>query len=377
MVPDGKDTVLSRARIFFRADASLEIGTGHVMRCLTLANALRERGAECLFVCRPHPGDLMARIAACGHHVAALPTPHAGEWPVSAADPAHAHWLGASWEDDAAQMLQALAGEHADWLVVDHYALDHRWEHMLRPACNRLMVMDDLADRTHDCDLLLDPSLGRTQLDYAALVPDSAALLLGPEHALLRPEFAAARVESLARRTAPVLRHLLITMGGVDKDNATGRLLDALDAAALPPDLRIIVVMGTHAPWLQEVQARTERMKVDTHVRTGVKDMARLMTDSDLAIGAAGSTSWERCCLGLPTIQLVLAENQIGCAGWFERLGAAASLVLTQNLTTDLSQLIGRMDTDRLRDMAATAARICDGRGVNRIVASMREHSEA
>lgn len=363
--------------IAFRVDAALEIGTGHVMRCLTLADALRARGAECLFLCRPHPGNLMTQIASRGHRVVALAPPPPMATPQVSDDPAHAHWLGASWQEDADQTLAALAGKRLDWLVVDHYALDHRWERTLRSACGRLMVMDDLADRIHDCDLLLDPSLGRKQSDYSPLVPNGGELLLGPRHALLRPEFAAHRDESLARRETPELRHLLLTMGGVDKDNATGRLLAALDTTTLPPKLRITVVMGPHAPWLQDVQAQATQMAVPTHVRVGVDDMARLMTESDLAIGAAGSTSWERCCMGLPTIQLVLAENQIECARWFEKLGAAIGITLTQNLARELHSLLADTNPDRLRDMAAAAALICDGCGVDRAVAAMHNRLDA
>lgn len=358
-------------RIAFRVDAALEIGTGHVMRCLTLADALRARGAECLFLCRPHPGNLMAQIAARGHRVLALAPPQ----PVIASmpdAPAHAAWLGADWNEDVAQTLAVLAGEHPDWLVVDHYALDHRWERALRPACRQLMVMDDLADRAHDCDLLLDPSLGREQADYAPLVPDGAVLLLGPRHALLRPEFAAHRAESLARRKAPALRHLLVTMGGVDKDNATGSLLAALNAVPLPPELQITVVMGPHAPWLQEVQAQAARMKVPTLVRAGVDDMAWLMTDSDLAIGAGGGTSWERCCLGLPSFVLCLAQNQFEMAATLQESGAA---ITTKSAAETAQFLIEQVTAGSIASFLArtseAAAHITDGLGADRACTEM------
>lgn len=359
-------------RIVFRTDASIQIGTGHVMRCLTLADALRVRGAESLFICRPHMGHLLELIAQRGHHVIALPAlPVTDSTPAS--DPAHAHWLGTDWARDAEDTRTALAAEPmADWLVVDHYALDQRWERALRPTCRHLMVMDDLADRPHACDLLLDPSLGRTSADYAVLLPESATLLLGPQHALLRPEFAELRAESLARRTNPQLRHLLITMGGVDKDNATGRLLDALDACPLPPDLRITVVMGPHAPWLEHVQERAGRMHRPTHILVGVRDMARLMTDADLAIGAAGGTSWERCCLGLPSIMLVLAENQYSVATPLQNAGAAIAAQGPTEVVTFLQDHLraGTMP-DILRSLSRAAERITDGEGVSRVVRRM------
>jgi len=354
-------------RIAFRVDAALEIGTGHVMRCLTLADALRARGAECLFLCRPHPGNLMVQIATRGHRVLSLALPQTAPAPMVPDDPPHAFWLGASWQEDAEQALAALHGERFDWLVVDHYALDHRWERALRSACDRLMVMDDLADRIHDCDLLLDPSLGREQTDYTPLVPDDTVLLLGPRYALLRPEFAAHRAESLARRTAPALRHLLVTMGGVDKDNATGSLLAALHAAPLPPDLRITVIMGPHAPWLQEVQAQAARMMVPTLVRVGVDDMARLMTESDLAIGAGGGTSWERCCLGLPSFVLCLAQNQFEMAATLQGSGAAIATTSAAETTQRLvEQVAAGSIASFLARTSEAAARITDGLGANR-----------
>lgn len=357
-------------RIAFRADASLEIGTGHVMRCLTLANALREQGAECLFVCRPHRGHLMEQVAAAGHHVLALSVPRLSVQP-SREGPAHSAWLGANWETDAAETQQALTDEGIDWLVVDHYALDHHWERALRVECHHLMVMDDLADRMHDCDLLLDPSLGRTPADYDGLVVDGTKMLLGPRYALLRPEFAALRAESLARRKTGALRHLLITMGGVDKDNTTERVLDALDAADLSFGSHITVVMGPHSPWLKEVRARARGMQLEANVRVGVKDMASLMRDSDLAIGAAGSTSWERFCLALPTIQLILAENQTECARQFAQIGAVVDIPPVEDFEPKLIHALRSLDEDALRLMSSRAADVCDGLGTARVVQAM------
>ncbi len=366
-----KPAGMRAARILFRADAALQIGTGHVMRCLTLADALREQGAACHFLCRPHPGHLIALIAARGHQVTALPP-----LPEGAAIPAstgYAAWLGTDPARDAADCMAVLGDEPpADWLVVDHYALDRDWERRLRPAARRVLVLDDLANRAHDCELLLDPGIGRGPVDYAGLIPAHARLLAGPEHALLRPEFAAHRAESLARRADPRLRRLLVTLGGVDKDNVTCQVLEALDRTALPAKCAITVVMGPHAPWLAEVQARAARMATPTRVLTGVGDMARLMSDSDLAIGAAGSTAWERCCLGLPSIQLVLAENQTGIAAAVAATGGAvtaASPAAIADLLGDW-QATGRLATT-LRRIGLAAAAVTTGDGIRHALAAM------
>ncbi|MFH0934731.1 MAG: UDP-2,4-diacetamido-2,4,6-trideoxy-beta-L-altropyranose hydrolase, partial [Pseudomonadota bacterium] len=299
---------MSASSILIRTDASLDIGTGHVMRCLTLAEALREQGASCRFVCRAHPGNLIDLIRQRGFVVHSLPSDP--DWQPRSTEPAHAAWLGADWQADAEQTKVSAGGTAIDWLIVDHYALDGRWESALRGHSGKIMVIDDLADRVHDCDLLLDQNLGRNAEDYAALVPGGCTLLVGAKYALLRPEFSAQREYSLARRSAPQLKHLLITMGGVDKDDVTGKVLDALRVCTLPADCRISVVMGPHAPWLAQVRERAANMPWPTMVLVNISDMARLMADSDLAIGAAGCTSWERCCLGLPSLMMVLADNQ-------------------------------------------------------------------
>lgn len=352
-------------RVAFRVDASVQIGSGHVMRCLTLADALAAEGSQCLFLCRAHEGHLLDLVAARGHEAVVLPaqdiatTTPASDLPL----PAHAHWLGAHWTTDAQASRKALASASIDWLVVDHYALDRNWEQAMRPICRRLMVIDDLADRPHDCDLLLDQNLGRRAEDYSPLLPPGAKTLIGPRYALLRPEFAAHRAESLARRENPQLRNLLVTMGGVDKDNATGAILDVLADCDLPPDLRITVVLGPHSPFLSQVRAQAQGMPRPTSVLVGVSNMARLMTDADLAIGAAGSTSWERCCLGLPTIHLVLAENQKAIADALEQ----ADVAVTVNISSLRSGLCDffkdRNRLDHILRRSPAASLISDGCG--------------
>lgn len=341
------------------------------MRCLTLADELTKRGAHCTFVCRPHTGDLLKLIAQRGHAAFALFEAQANF--VAPAEPAHAEWLGASLTDDAEQTRQALSGQTIDWLVVDHYALDQRWEKSLRDMTRKIMVIDDLADRTHDCDLLLDQTYGRPIEDYLPLVPQSCQLLCGSEFALLRQEFAALREYSLKRRAKPALKELLITMGGVDKDNVTCAVLNALRTCSLPEDCRLTVVVGQAAPWLQEVKQLASAMPRPTRVLAGIDDMAQIMADSDLAIGAAGATSWERCCLGLPSIMLVIADNQVNVANALEQVGAALLCLPDSGLQTQLD-LILRMfgsSTEKLSNMSNAAASVVDGGGLYSVLKLM------
>ncbi|WP_254277479.1 UDP-2,4-diacetamido-2,4,6-trideoxy-beta-L-altropyranose hydrolase [Halomonas sp. 3H] len=367
--------------VAFRADASLEIGSGHVMRCLTLADALQALGARCHFLCREHLGHLCEVIEARGFAIHRLPLE--GNGADSGAkknlelEPAHAHWLGASWVQDAAACLPHLAELSPAWLVVDHYALDHRWEMAVLDGLSdsrpRLLVIDDLADRHHIADLLLDQNLGRQAEDYRGRVPETCRVLSGPRYALLRPEFREWREASLRRRARePRLQRLLINLGGVDKDNVTGHVLEALSGCDLPADLQIRVVMGASAPWREAVTAQAGAMPWSTEVVTNVSDMARRMAEADLAIGAAGSTSWERCCLGLPTLMVVLADNQREIADALAAKGAALGLELA-DLGTSLPGQLARLDVSgALTAMSQQAADLVDGQGTAQVLAALQ-----
>jgi UDP-2,4-diacetamido-2,4,6-trideoxy-beta-L-altropyranose hydrolase len=286
---------------------------------------------------------------------------------------AHAHWLGARWQADAEATRQALDQGVPDWLVVDHYALDRKWETALRPYCGRLMAVDDLADRPHDCELLLDQNLGRMASDYSKLVPSACTVLAGAHYAMLRPEFSALREYSLRRRDPPRLRRLLVTMGGVDRANVTGRVLDMLAQCPLPQDCRITVVMGVHAPWIQDVQSRASRMPWPCEVRVDIGDMAQLMADSDLAIGAAGGTSWERCALGLSAVMAVLAGNQDAIAKSLS--SANAALLFDPLVPGKLKMLLETIvqTPSLLTVMSRAAAGITDGNGTGRVADSMAQ----
>ncbi len=348
-------------KIAFRTDASIQIGTGHVMRCLTLATELQQQGHDCRFICREHPGHLADFIAGKGFAVDLLPPPA----PDTAASDlnwnAHAPWLGVSWLQDAEQTKSLLKDQPVDWLIVDHYALDTNWEQQLSAVTRQIMVIDDLADRAHHCSLLLDQTYGRSTEDYQPLTPNNCELLCGSQFALLRPEFAQWRDYSLQRRQKPELKQLLLNMGGVDKNNVTGQVLDALRESELPLDCRIVVVMGATAPWLKQVKQQAATLPWHTEVKVGVSNMAQLMADSDLAIGAAGATSWERCCQGLPTIMVVLADNQHTIAGMLQQAGAAAVAPVIPQLAPSLNHLL--TSPTSLLQMSSLAAEISDGQG--------------
>ncbi|OXR47997.1 UDP-2,4-diacetamido-2,4,6-trideoxy-beta-L-altropyranose hydrolase [Pusillimonas sp. T2] len=355
--------------VVFRADASVHIGTGHIMRCLTLADALRHRGLESAFICRDHTGHLMGIIREQGHAVYSL---QADERHLGLSG--HSAWLGATQEMDAKVCRPILERLRPQWLVVDHYALDECWEGLLHDCYNHLLVIDDLADRRHQCSMLLDPNLGRVEGDYLPLTPSRCTRLLGPRYALLRPEFSVLREYSALRRRQATLRSLLVTMGGVDEKNVTCRVLKALEGAPLPVNCRITVIMGTTSPHLAEVGRLARVMRVPTEVLVGVRDMARCMAESDLCIGAAGGTAWERCCLGLPTLLLVLAENQIPGAAALVKAGAAEILELDR-IKLDLPLKISEIqrETTRLECMSGAGLAVTSGTGAWDVAALMTD----
>lgn len=352
----------------FRVDASVQIGTGHVMRCLTLASALQRKGHECIFISRASSGNLASLILGNGFQLYELScdlkeveTETSFDWNE------HAQWLGVHWQLDAEQTFNVLESYRPDWLIVDHYSLDAQWENQVAEYSSRVMVIDDLADRDHCCDLLLDQTFGRETDDYKNRVPEHCQVLCGATYALLRPEFASLRSYSLKRRANPVMRQLIISMGGVDEDNATGKVLDALQLTPLGKECKIIVVMGETSPWLQSVKSQARAMPWSVDVKVGVTNMAQLMADSDYAIGAAGATSWERCCLGLPTLMIVIAENQKTIAKAIGDVGAA-KVVDLEKVCRELPTLEDIINPPLMNAMVNAAKDVCDGAGTARVV---------
>lgn len=267
------------------------------MRCLNLAAALQRRGADVRFLCRAFKDHPAALIAARGFAVSLLPKGHENALP----PPRHADWLGAGIAEDAGFCEAALGGA-VDWLIVDHYALDARWQQRMRASARRILVIDDLADRQHDADVLLDPNdFNSSPVRYAGNVPPHCRCLLGPRYALVSDAFAAVAPTVAVRQK---LRRLLIFGGGGDPANLTINALAEL--AGLP--LALDVVIGAANPHRAPIAARCRALKATLHVQT--ERMADLMAGADLLLGAGGTTHWERCLLGLPAVTVAVAENQ-------------------------------------------------------------------
>ncbi len=354
----------------FRADASLQIGTGHVMRCLTLADSLRADGHQCHFICREQPGHLVHTIQNLGFSVHTLPAVSSsatGEIP----DP-YTQWLCADWTIDAQQTSVRIQRLGLDWLIIDHYALDRDWEQFIHRQypCLNLMVIDDLANRHHHCNLLLDQNLGRQASDYAPWVGTQCKVFAGADYAMLRSEFNMLRPYSLARRATSQLRSILISMGGIDNDDATSLVLRTLQDTPMPSYTQITVVMGGGAPHIERIKAIAAQMPYATRVVVNANNMAQLMADSDLAIGAAGSTSWERCRLGLPTLMVVLAANQQHACQVLEQQQAALSIGQLADIRHRLPDLMQSLfqQPQTLKYLSDHAAKLCNNAGYQQII---------
>ena len=314
----------------FRADASVAMGGGHVRRCLVLADALAEAGWTISFVCN---ADAVTIVPALSHRGFAVIEAQAFD----AAVPPPS-WRGAL-------------------LVVDHYQLDAAFESACRPWAARILVVDDLADRRHDCDVLLDQSPGRCNNDYAALVPADCQLLLGPSYALLDRRF---RVARRTRKPAGKVRRIVVNFGTTDTANATAVALDALDQAKT--GVAIDVVIGSAAPHLPSLRARlpADALHVD------VDDMAALLQRADLAIGAGGVGALERCALGVPSLILTVADNQVTNATALVQAGAALYLgTIADNPSGSIAAAVRNLCADDVgrHAMSAAAAALVDGLG--------------
>jgi len=342
-------------RVAIRVDASTIIGSGHVIRCVTLAEELRGLGADVCFVCRPLPGDYCGWLKSRGYVVHRLPA-RKGIVPTVL---------------DATQTQEALSkNTPVEWLVTDHYGVDREWEDTARAAARRIMVIDDLADRSHHCDLLLNQNLPAAGDSYAALVPAGTRVLQGPRYALLRPEFARLRCAQPPRDG--IVRRILVCFGGTDAGNHTAAALRALRDCAGGVD-HIDVVLGPSNPHREHIAAlcaETPR----TLLHSPATDMADLMTRADLAIGAGGAMSWERACLGVPTVAFGIAGNQRKV---LEVLIEGGYVVGVPELPSPDFAKMGAWirsaleNQPLLRGLAQRAATLVDGLGAQRVANAM------
>ena len=355
---------MSSLQVAFRVDASQQIGTGHVMRCLTLAKGLAKQGANITFISRHMPDYTQELVMSSGFSLNIL---NRGSQQLD--ELAHANWLGTSQQQDAEETISALANSTWDWLIIDHYALDIRWEKALRNSVKKIMVIDDIADRKHDCDVLLDQNY-YLDMDtrYKDKVPNNCELLVGPKYALLRDEFIEAR-KTIKPRDG-VVKRILVFFGGVDAQNYTGLAIDALSTLR-EYQFDVDVVIGSSHPNKNQIIANCLSNSYQSYVQT--EKMAELMTSADLVIGAGGSATWEKCCLSLPSIVLATADNQTKQLNDLATSGYCYIVEHNNEMVNTLRLHIKALvENKKLRNfLAKNSATLVDGVGTQRLVKLM------
>ena len=368
--------------VYFRVDSSFLIGTGHVMRCLTLANELRQRGIDSIFICREHPGNLIDHIKKSGFEVRSLTlskkiffsSPHD---PLDNMRENYQDWLGETWEKDSEQTMSVLGDLRFNCLVIDHYGIDQSWERVFRDKVDKIIVIDDLANRRHDCDILLDQNLGSQDADYSLIVPQETTLLIGPRYALLRPEFAQMRADSCARRVRSYCKNVAISMGGVDRDDETSKMLLGLSLCKFPNDIEVDVLLGRNAINIDSVQMSLSNFRHKVRLHIGTLNMAGILAKSDLLIGAGGTTVWEACCLGLPSILKITADNQHKSVSHLNKLGCALIMDGLTSINIDLPSKVSRVLANGiLGRMSSACGAITDGLGAKRVTEAICEVSK-
>ncbi|PVZ70202.1 UDP-2,4-diacetamido-2,4,6-trideoxy-beta-L-altropyranose hydrolase [Pelagibaculum spongiae] len=359
-------------RVVFRCDAATHIGTGHVMRCLTLATALKNLGHEILFISRAHTGHLHDFILEKGFQSILLTaaadvdskTDSEVDSKIDTSHIPHGYWLGVSQAQDATETLQVInKWGTPDWLVVDHYGLDAKWESAVsHPLDCRLLVIDDLADRRHTSCCLLDQTWQRHEKDYQPFLEQGSIALLGSPFMLLRSEFS--RLRQTEKTTS---KRITINFGGGNPQNSLQKVLSLLATQAIPEDWSIDLALGPNVEVDEALRDLINQLPVTLH--QPAHHLAELLHQSHFAIGALGATTWERCCLGVPSIAMCLADNQKFLSQQLEKTGAM--FVLPENYQDSeflnyWQQLIDD-NSDTHQKMQKRARTICDGLGVKRV----------
>lgn len=317
-------------KLLIRTDASVKIGTGHVIRCLTIATRMRSRGHQIYFAMRGLPGNLFAIVQQHGFEV--LSMNYSGPF---------------NYNLDSQELATIIEEKSFDLCLIDHYQIDRNWERIINLIIPRIAVIDDLADRHHDCDLLLDQNLVmnyRSRYDH--LVPARSVKLLGPAYMLLRHEFIAAR-KTVQPRNGKI-RRLLIFMGGSDPTGETMKVIRALEQSKLDFE-HVDIVVGMSNRERQSIHELCLTLGFTYHCQ--IDYIARLLAEADFAIGAGGISLWERLYMGLPSLTTEVADNQREVTDLINRDGLAIDLGWHASVT-------GQIYRDALSSIAKQPGRI-------------------
>lgn len=356
--------------VVIRTDSSQWLGLGHLMRCISIAKALQAVGYRPVFLCRDHLGQMSQLVSEHGLELKLLPGSHL--CPDNLQN--YENWLGYDLTEEIREVQQTMQDlGKASILLVDHYSLDSQWESALASYCERLLVIDDLANRPHQCDLLLDQTLGRNKNDYHGLLQKPCQLLLGVDFAPIRSQFVRLAGSALERhQQTSQVKQILISLGGVDADNLSLRLLQLL--SQLDTEISIDLLLGGNAPHQETIKDWIEANELMVNLHIGNTLIAPLMAAADLAIGAAGTSAWERSCMSLPSLLIILAENQKPGGMRLAQTGAVELLGLDELEQAErfLSKVRELMTNHQKRQqMSLAGAKLVNGYGLGNLVAAI------
>ncbi len=287
---------MSNWTIALRVDASTQIGTGHIMRCLTIADSLHRSSVRVIFICRSLLGNWISILQDRGFETIVLETDDE-------------LWDG---DRDAQLTVEHLKTQQIfpDWLIIDQYQIGQDWQKLVRPAVGKIMVVDDLADRTHDCDLLLDQNLYPNYASrYAGLVPKACQCLLGPHYLILRDEFRS--INRIVQKSLPLQKmpqKILLTFGGSDPFRLTERVLNSLSSQGQPLEVRVL--LGTSFLRKDSLAELIKTLPFSVEILTGITEMMTQFQWADCAISAGGLTTYELAYVGLPALIIAAVDAQ-------------------------------------------------------------------
>lgn len=357
----------------FRVDASNEIGAGHIYRCLTLANYLKFQGFNCVFICRNLEGNLALEIEGRGfevrlHQKRVLKKIKAGDYPE------HLQWLCVDWKTDLRETIELICDLSDVFMIVDHYGIERNWEQGISRAVKGLMVIDDLSDRYHTCNILLDQNLKIDYSKYNQFVSIDTKKLFGSNFCLMRYEFSKFHGHYCSMSLENLPFRILINMGGIDANNYTLHILRNLDNSKIWQNMDLTVLVGVGYKFLDELYRAASTLKPNIKVVSNSNAVAKLLLENHLVIGAAGSSAWERCCLGMPSIILPIASNQSEIAKIISLNNAGIEIPISE-ISTRLNDVVERFFFDRglLKKISKNACELVDGRGVERVYRVIKE----
>ena len=355
-----------------RVDCSNLIGSGHFFRCKAIAEQLSNRGHRVVFVTRNLPETAAKQLDGKGVQVCNLP-------PLTRAVPfvedKYETWLGIDEFTDAQDTLSCLAPLKPDMVIADHYGLTRVWHNQIKAHIPSLVIYDDLGDRSINANLVINPNFGWLDKQYLGLVEPETKLVLGPEYATLNTNFHKFRNASIGARKDRGLNHILISFGGADPKNFTAKVLDVIRKVSFNQPIKLTVVAGLLNKNINILRHLISSMAFDVVLVSHLDRIWETYLKTDLVIGAVGTSIWERCCLGVPSISIPIAENQRPAASALECAGVLKvvdpnSHDWRENLSAGIENL---QNKNLLRDLGNEASKICDGLGGFRVVSLIEE----